>query len=66
MKTQTITDKLQSKQIRLLFGLVAFLGGASTLLLYFQRRKNSKEEKELLALDKELKELQLRKLKSQK
>ena len=58
-----LTDKIQSKQITFLFGAVAFIGGLSGLLIYFQKRKFSKEHAELLALDKEIKTLTLAKLK---
>lgn len=63
---KNITDKIQSKQITFLFGAVAFIGGVSGLLIYFQKRKFSKEHAELLALDKEIKTLTLEKLKKEK
>ena len=56
-------DLVQEKQIRLLFYLIATLGATTTLLLYFQNRKNRKEKDEVLALEKGLKTLQLDKLK---
>ena len=39
----TLVDKTQSKQISFLFGAVAFIGGVSGLLIYFQKRKFSYE-----------------------
>lgn len=48
-----------------MFGAVAFIGGVSGLLIYFQKRKFSKEHAELLALDKEIKTLTLEKLKKE-
>jgi len=63
---KNITDKIQSKQITFLFGAVAFIGGVSGLLIYFQKRKFSKEHAELLALDKEIKTLTLERLRKQK
>tara|TARA_R100000900_G_scaffold113714_1_gene88732 strand:+ start:358 stop:567 length:210 start_codon:yes stop_codon:yes gene_type:complete len=61
----TLTDKTQSKQISFLFGAVAFIGGVSGLLIYFQKRKFSKEQAELFALEKEIKLLTLKKLKGE-
>lgn len=57
-----LIDKVQEKNIRLLFGAVAFLGGVTALLLYFQRRKFAGEQKELLNLEKEIKTLELEEL----
>jgi cell division protein FtsL len=59
-------DLIQEKQIRLLFYLVATLGATTTLVLYWQNRKNRKEKDDLLAMEKELKTLQLEKLKAEK
>jgi len=63
---KTIVDKVQTKQITFLFAAVAFIGGVSGLLIYFQKRKFSKEQAELYALEKEIKTLTLEKLKSEK
>lgn len=59
-------DFLQEKKIRLLFGLVAFLGGITTIFVYMQNRKAKKEQTEILALEKELRTLQIEKLKKDK
>lgn len=59
-------DFLQEKKIRLLFGLVAFIGGVSTILLYMQNRNGKKEKSEILALEKELRSLQIEKLRKDK
>ena len=59
-------DFLQEKKIRLLFGLVAFIGGVTTILIYMQNRKNKKEQDEILALEKELRTLQIEKLRKDK
>lgn len=59
-------DLIQEKQIRLLFYLVATMGAVTTLMLFFQNRKNRKEKDELLDLEKELKTLQLEKLRKEK
>lgn len=63
---KSTVDLIQEKQIRLLFYLVATLGATTTLVLYWQNRKNRKEKDELLAMEKELKTLQLEKLKAEK
>lgn len=59
-------DFLQEKKIRLLFGLVAFLGGITTIFVYMQNRKAKKEQTEIIALEKELRTLQIEKLKKDK
>lgn len=63
---KSTVDLIQEKQIRLLFYLVATLGATTTLVLYWQNRKNRKEKSELLAMEHELKTLQLEKLKAEK
>ena len=63
---KTIIDKVQTKRINFLFASVAFIGGLSGLLIYFQRRKFSKEQAELYALEKEIKLLTLDKLRNEK
>lgn len=59
-------DFLQEKKIRMLFGMVAFIGGLTTVLIYIQSRRNKKEKDEILALEKELRQLQIEKLRSEK
>ena len=59
-------DFLQEKKIRLLFGIDAFIGGVTTILVYMQNRKAKKEQDEILALEKELRTLQIEKLKKDK
>ena len=61
-----IVDKLQEKKIRVLFACVAFLGGFTSILLYSQRRRNSKEQKGILNMEREVKSLQLEELKMRK
>jgi len=56
-------DKIQTNQIRILFVAVAAIGGLTALMLYPSRKKSEKNKHELFQLDKEIKELQLRKLK---
>jgi cadmium resistance protein CadD (predicted permease) len=59
-------DFLQEKKIRMLFGMVAFIGGLTTVLIYIQSRRNKKEKDEILALEKELRQLQIEKLRAEK
>lgn len=59
-------DFLQEKKIRMLFGMVAFIGGLTTVLIYIQSRRNKKEKDEILLLEKELRQLQIEKLRSEK
>lgn len=54
---------LQERKIKLLFGFVAFIGGLTTLMVYIQNRKTKKEEDEIRKLEKELKILQIDKIK---
>ena len=61
-----IIDKLQEKKIRVLFGLVAFIGGLTSILLFHQRNKNSKENKVVMDMEKELRALQIEELKMRK
>ena len=59
-------DFLQEKKIRMLFGMVAFIGGLTTVLIFIQNRRNKKEKDEVLALEKELRQLQIEKLRAEK
>jgi hypothetical protein len=59
-------DFLQERKIRLLFGLVAFIGGVTTIVVYMQNRKSKKEQDEILALERELRTLQIEKLRKDK
>jgi hypothetical protein len=59
-------DLLQERQIRWLFGIVAFIGGITTILVYLQDRHSKKQRTELDELERELKILQLEKLKADK
>jgi hypothetical protein len=64
--SKSTVDLIQEKQIRLLFYLIATLGATTTLVLFFSNRKTRKERAELLAMEHELKSLQIEKLKSEK
>lgn len=58
------TDIRQQGQLGVLFGLLAALGGITAFLAYIEKKKHSKLEDEILQLDKNIKQLQLNKLKS--
>lgn len=59
-------DILQERQIRWLFGIVAFIGGITTILVYFQNRHDQNNRKELDEMEREIKSLQLQKLRADK
>lgn len=56
-------DQKQTMRIQTLVGVVTIIGGLTALFLYFDKRKHSKIQVEIDTLDKEIKELQLAKLK---
>jgi hypothetical protein len=53
------TDKLQTKNINLLIGMVSALGGVALFMGYLHTKKHSKLQEEVLAIDKEIKRLEL-------
>lgn len=59
-------DLLQERQIRWLFGIVAFIGGITTILVYLQNRHDQNNRKELDEMEREIKLLQLQKLRADK
>jgi len=59
-------DSKQEKRLNLIFGLVAALSGLAAILIYIDNRRHSKVQAEIHALDKELKNLQIEKLKNEK
>lgn len=52
-------DRLQTKNINLLIGLVSALGGVALFMGYLHTKKHSKLQEEVLAIDKEIKRLEL-------
>lgn len=62
MSSKGFTDLTQEKHIRMLFALVAFFGGVTTILIYVNDQKHKRERKEIDEMEKELKQLQLEKL----
>jgi sensor histidine kinase YesM len=61
-----LVDLVQEKKIRLLFGLVAVIGVVSSVAIYLQKRKFTKDEEALIKLEKEVKQLMLEKLRKEK
>jgi hypothetical protein len=56
-------DQIQDRKIMYLIGGMAALGGLTAFLIYIDRKRNNKVRQEILQLDKNIKELQLQKLK---
>lgn len=57
-------DLLQNKKIGLIVGIVTALSGITALLIYFEGKRHRKISEEVTQLDKEIKQLQLLKLKN--
>lgn len=55
-------DIIQDKQIKNVIAIVIALGSLTVFLAYIEERKHSKIKRELLELDRSIKELQLTKL----
>jgi hypothetical protein len=61
---KSIIDIEQNHKITLLIGGLAALGGITAFLIYLENRQTRKTEAQILALDKEIKELQLNDLRA--
>lgn len=59
-------DARQERRINLVFGLVAALSGLAAILIYIDNRRHRQVQEEILALDRELKQTQLDKLRNGK
>lgn len=59
-------DLLQERRIQNLATWMIVIGGVVGVLVYLNQRKHNQVERELFALDKEIKTLQLSKLKNGK
>lgn len=57
-------DLLQEKKIGWLIGSLALLGTMVAVIAYIDQKKHNELQKEVIALDKELKSLQLQKIKN--
>ena len=56
-------DQKQDRKITWIIGGLAALGGITAFLIYLDRQRHAKVRGEIMTLDKEIKELQLQKLK---
>jgi hypothetical protein len=59
-------DLLQNNRINLAIALITGIGAITGVLLYLEQKKHSTIQKEIMDLDKNIKELQLRQLKNGK
>jgi hypothetical protein len=57
-------DILQEKKIRVLIGALTAVGGLVALFAFLNQRKHNAVQRELFALDKQIKLLQLKKMKN--
>jgi hypothetical protein len=57
-------DILQEKKIKWLIAALGALGGIVAVLVYLDQKRHNDVEKEIFALDREIKLLQLKKLKN--
>lgn len=57
-------DEKQARQIGALVGLFSILTAVVTVAIYFEQKRHSNLKNEIMALDKNIKELQLQKLKN--
>jgi TolA-binding protein len=55
----------QNKRIGILFAVVGGIASMLAIVVYLQRLRHAKEEKQIRALDREIKKLQLQNLKKQ-
>lgn len=60
------SDKVQQRQIHILFGAVAALGAIVGILAYMHQLKTDHEDKELKEMEREIKQLQLDELKKRR
>jgi len=57
-------DILQEKKLKWIIAGLGALGGIVAMLVYLDQKKHNEVQKELFALDKEIKLLQLQKMKN--
>ena len=60
------TDKGQDRVINILIASISDLGGVSLMLGYFNQKRHLKLTNEIQILDKQIKELELKKLQNNK
>jgi len=63
-KTDMNLNLLQDKKIKWLIAGLTVIGGVIGVLVYIDQKKHNKVQRDLFALDKEIKMLQLQKLKN--
>jgi uncharacterized protein YjfI (DUF2170 family) len=56
----------QERKLNMVFGLIAALSGLAAILIFIDNRKHTTLQEEIFVLDKELKLMQLEKLKNDK
>ena len=61
---KNIIDIQQNHKITMIIGVLTALGGITAFLIYLENRQTRKTEAQLMALDKEIKELQLNDLRA--
>jgi cell division protein FtsL len=64
--TGIAVDSKQEKNINLLFAAIAALSGIAAILIFIDNRRHAKVQEEIFDLDREIKQLQLEKLKNGK
>lgn len=57
-------DLIQESKIKWIIAALGALGGVVAILVYLDQKKHNQVQKEIFALDKEIKMLQLKKLKN--
>jgi len=57
-------DLLQERKLRWVIGALALLGTVVAIIAYIDQKEHNELQKEVIALDKELKSLQLQKIKN--
>ena len=61
---KNLIDLQQNHKITMIIGALAALGGITAFLIYLENRQTRKTEAQIMALDKEIKELQLNDLRA--
>ena len=61
---KNLIDIQQNHKITMIIGVLTALGGITAFLIYLENRQTRKTEAQLMALDKEIKELQLNDLRA--
>ena len=62
----SLIDRVQEKQIRVIFTLVGILAAVTSLSVWYQSRKHKKADDTIRKMELEIKQLELEKLRNQK